>query len=321
MTITYRLIALVLLLSGARAQAGEVALTFDDLPVYGHFRPIGEAQALTGQLLFGLKRHHFPAIGFVNEIQLEGADKPARTALLAQWLDAGMDLGNHGFSHLSLTNTPVALYIADAARGEIATKALLSARGRAERWYRYPFLETGPTLAIRHTFETWLAGHGYRVAPVTIENSDWEFADVYDDALLRGDAAGAAKVRQAYLAFTAAVVPWYRKASVALFGREICFAFLLHASQLNADSMDGLADILRHEHLRAVTLDRAMADPAYRLRDDYAGPDGDEWLTRWSGTLHKDLPYDSLPDVPPDIAAAEARITATPAPKPLSQMP
>jgi peptidoglycan/xylan/chitin deacetylase (PgdA/CDA1 family) len=313
MTTLRRLAILILLLGSARAEAGEVALTFDDLPIYGHSRPIADANALTARLLAGLKRHDFPAIGFVNEIQLAGAEAPARTALLTQWLDAGMDLGNHGYSHLSLTNTPVRRYIADAARGETVTKALLAARGRTERWYRYPFLETGPTLRIRHRFEKWLARHGYRVAPVTIENSDWEYADVYDDALLRGDAARAAKVRLAYLAFTKAIVPWYRKASVALFGREIRFVFLLHASQLNADSIDALATILDGEHLRAVTLDRAMADPAYRLKDRYAGPDGDEWLSRWADTFHKDLPYESLPEVPADIAAAEARIAAHPA--------
>jgi peptidoglycan/xylan/chitin deacetylase (PgdA/CDA1 family) len=312
MPILCRLMILFMLMGVPWAEAGEVALTFDDLPVYGSIRPIEDATALTTQLLAGLTRHRYPAIGFVNEIQLEGTDKPARTALLARWLDAGMDLGNHGYAHLSLTDTPVDRYIADAANGEVVTKALLAARGRTEHWYRYPFLETGTTLAVRHTFETWLTGHGYQVAPVTIENSDWEFADVYDDMLLHGDPAGAAKVRRAYLAFTAAIVPWYRKASVALFGREIRFIFLLHASRLNADSVDALASILDREHLRGVTLERAMADPAYRLKDDYAGPDGDEWLTRWASTQHKDLPYESLPDVPPDIAAAEARIAAQP---------
>ena len=44
-----------------------------------------------------------------------------------------------------------------------------------------------------------------------------------------------------------------------------------------------------------------MADPAYALTDDYAGPDGNEWLERWSVTLHRDLPWTTMPAVPPDI--------------------
>ncbi len=79
-----------------------------------------------------------------------------------------MDLGNHTYSHFSLTTTPVADYIADTARGDAVTRPLLAAKGRTERWFRYPYLETGPTLAVRRTFEDWLASAHYRVAPVTL---------------------------------------------------------------------------------------------------------------------------------------------------------
>ena len=70
------------------------------------------------------------------------------------------------------------------------------------------------------------------------------------------------------------------------------------------------AAILRGAHLAVVPLDRAMRDPAYRIADHYVGSDGDEWLTRWSLTLHKDLPYGSLPKVPDDIAADDAELEA-----------
>ena len=305
-------IAALLALLGTQARAGEVALTFDDLPTYGHFRTLPDAEQLTDKLLAGLKRNHLPAIGFDNEKQLEGPDKPGRIGLLKRWLEAGMQLGNHGYSHLSLNSTPLDAYIADTARGETITAPLLAARGMTEHWFRYPYLETGLSVQTRHGFEAWLKDHGYRVAPVTMENSDWEFADVYDDALARHDAAEAARVREQYLTFTAAVIGWYRKASVALLGREIRFVFLLHASQLNADSVDQLAGMLKQARLRAVPLDEAMRDPAYAIADDYAGPDGDEWLTRWATTLHKDLPYGDLPNVPASVEAAEKRLDQQP---------
>jgi peptidoglycan/xylan/chitin deacetylase (PgdA/CDA1 family) len=292
----------------ASAYADTVAITFDDLPMYGRYATAAEAAQMTTKLLAGLKRSHWRATGFVNEIQLEGADRPARIALLTQWLDSGMDLGNHSYSHLSLTSTPVDVYIADVARGETVTRALLAARGRSERWFRYPYLETGPTLAIRRTFEAWLSDHGYRVAPVTMENSDWEFAEPYDDALAHNDQTEAAHIRQAYLDFTARILPWYREAAHELLGREPAFVFLLHASRLNADSIEALAAIVRKQRLHVVTLDRAMTDPAYRIEDDYAGPDGDENVTRWSFTLHKTLPYDTLPQMPADIEALDAKL-------------
>ncbi|WP_419827061.1 polysaccharide deacetylase family protein [Sphingomonas sp.] len=287
-----------------------VALTFDDLPLFGRYASADEALRVTTRLFSGLRRHHLPATGFVNEIQLEGPDRTARAALLARWLDAGMDLGNHTYSHLSLDRVSVDAYIADTARDETVTRPLLAARGRGERWFRYPYLETGPTVAARDRFREWLSNHGYRIAPVTMENADWRFAPVYDEAVARGDPARAREVRAAYLAFTDHIVGWYQEAGTVLFGREPAFVFLLHASRLNAAAIDDLARILSRHRLRGVTLDQATSDPAYATADDYAGPDGEGWLSRWSLTLHRNLPWPSLPQVPPDIVAADQRIDA-----------
>lgn len=290
------------------APSGTVALTFDDLPVFGKMTTAADAATMTNALLAGLKRQHWTATGFVNEIQLATADRAQRTQLLARWLDAGMDLGNHSYSHLSLNAVPVDAYIADVAHGAEATSALLQARGRRERWYRYPYLETGLTVAARHRFEGWLQTHGYRVAPVTMENSDWRFATPYDDAVARGDHVEAARIKQAYLAFTAKIVPWYQQAGRALLGREPAFVFLLHASHLNAASIDGLAAILRAQHLKVVPLETAMRDPAYTIPDTYVGPAGDGWLDRWALTLHRSLPYGSVPTVPKAIITYDARL-------------
>lgn len=290
------------------AAAGTVALTFDDLPVFGKPTSAAQAAVTTDALLAGLRRHHYVATGFVNEIQLATPDHAERVRLLAHWLDAGMDLGNHSYSHLSLNAVPVDAYIADVAHGAQETSTLLAARGRRERWYRYPYLETGLTLAARQRFEGWLRTHGYRVAPVTMENADWRFATPYDDAVARGDLPEARRIQQQYLDYTARIVPWYRSASVALLGREPAFVFLLHASRLNAASIDSLAQILRAQKLRVVPLDTAIRDPAYTIADTYVGPNGSGWLDRWSLTLHRSLPYASLPAVPNTILTYDARL-------------
>jgi peptidoglycan/xylan/chitin deacetylase (PgdA/CDA1 family) len=292
----------------ASAKAGKVALTIDDLPVFGSYSSAAQGREIVSSLIAGLQRNHLRAIGFVNEIQLDAPDRPQRIALLHEWLDGGVDLGNHSYSHKSLTSTPVEAYIADVAKGERVTGALLAERGKRERWYRYPYLETGTSVAVRRRFEGWLASHHYRVAPVSMENSDWEFAEPYADAIARGDHAEAAHIRDAYLDYTREIVPWYQGAARGLLGKEPAFVFLIHASRLNADSMDALAAILRTDRLRSVTLARAMKDPAYRIVDSYVGADGDEWLTRWSLTLKKSLPYNRLPQVPGDVAALDAKI-------------
>jgi peptidoglycan/xylan/chitin deacetylase (PgdA/CDA1 family) len=302
-------VALTLCLAAAAtpALAGEVALTFDDLPTMALSPNTDYAQVTTKDLLAGLKRHHFPAIGFVNEVKLEARDKPARIALLKAWLDAGMDLGNHTYDHPHFT-TDAAAEIAETEKGEVVTRALLAERHRSPHWFRHPFLETGATDEARKTFEDWLAAHGYRVAPVSMENSDWMFAMPYDQAVLKGDAAEAARIQKAYLDFTAQIVPWYIAAAQGVLGREPKFVFLLHATRLNAESLDGLAAILKANDLKPVTLARAMTDPAYAMAEDAVGANGNQWVTRWSMTLNKPMPWATLPKPPADIEAIDDQL-------------
>ncbi|HEX3886710.1 MAG TPA: polysaccharide deacetylase family protein [Phenylobacterium sp.] len=302
-------VALTLCLAAAAtpALAGEVALTFDDLPTMALSPNTDYAQVTTKDLLAALKRHHFPAIGFVNEVKLEARDKPDRIALLKAWLDAGMDLGNHTYDHPHFT-TDAAAEIAETQKGEVVTRALLAERHRSPHWFRHPFLETGATDEARKTFEDWLTAHGYRVAPVSMENSDWMFAMPYDQAVLKGDTAEAARIQKAYLDFTAHIVPWYIGAAQGVLGREPKFVFLLHATRLNAESLDGLAAILKANDLKPVTLARAMTDPAYAMAEDAVGANGNQWVTRWSMTLNKPMPWGTLPKPPADIEAIDDQL-------------
>jgi peptidoglycan/xylan/chitin deacetylase (PgdA/CDA1 family) len=285
----------------ARDASGKVALTFDDLPALSLFADQPYVNYLNVMLLRGLKRHRLPATGFVNEGKLDEIDRRQQIANLERWLDAGMNLGNHTFSHESPDALGAKGYIADIERGEPAVRGLLERRGRSLRWFRHPYLETGFPVAVKREIDDWLAAHGYRIAPVTIDADDWEFAEPYDDAISRHDEARRARIKRQYLEYTERTIAWYQSASNALFGRQIAFVMLLHATRLNADSIDDLAAILKRRNLRGVTLDEAMKDPAYRLRDPYVGPDGIDWMERWSQQLRKELPWDSWRDPPEQI--------------------
>ena len=291
------------LLSAAAARAGDgtVALTFDDLPGLSLVPDQPYVNYLNDMLLRGLKRHRMPATGFVNESKLDLIDRPQQIANLQKWVDAGFDLGNHTFSHESPDELGGVGYILDIARGETVTRELLAARHRRLAWFRHPYLETGFPEAVKLEINRWLDTHGYRVAPVTIDADDWEFAEPYDDALSRHDEARRLRIRRQYLAYTERTVAWYQSASETLFGRQIAFVMLLHATRLNADCIDDLADILKRRRLKVVPLDRAMKDPVYRLGDPYVGHDGVAWLERWAEARHKDLPWDSWQDPPKDI--------------------
>jgi peptidoglycan/xylan/chitin deacetylase (PgdA/CDA1 family) len=297
-------LALFSLLAGAphaRAATGKVALTFDDLPALSLFADQPYVDYLNDMLLRGLRRRHLPATGFVNESKLDEIDRARQIANLEKWLDAGMNLGNHTFSHESPDALGAQGYIQDIARGEPVTRALLKRRRKSLGWFRHPYLETGFPEAVKREIDNWLAAHGYRVAPVTIDASDWEFAEPYDDAIARHDEARRLRIKAQYLEYTERTIAWYQSASNALVGRQIAFVMLLHATRLNADSVDDLAAILKRRKLKGVTLEEAMKDPAYRIHDPYVGHDGIDWIERWSNELRKPLPWNSWQDPPAQI--------------------
>ena len=284
-----------------------VAVTFDDLPTAGVLsRDLASSRALTDKLLRAIAAHRVPTIGFVNEIKVAGADGAVdadRVALLRQWRDAGIELGNHTYSHLDFHTTPLEAFEADVVKGETETRRLLEERGGQLRYFRHPFLHTGRDLETRARFERFLADRHYRIAPVTIDNDEYIFAAAYDRALQRGAAEVATRVADAYVPYMESKIAYFERNEQELFGRAIAHVLLVHANMLNADRFGDLAAMFERRGYRFITLDRALEDPAYRSEDTYAGPGGITWLHRWA--LTRKLPktfFAGEPEVPGFVA-------------------
>ncbi len=297
--------------SAHQVPAKRVAITFDDLPVVSRaFTTIADHERITTRLLSAITRHHVPAIGFVNEQKLyrDGALDDRAVGLLRQWTHAGLELGNHTYSHLDLHTVPLHTYLDDITRGDSVTSRVLSEVGRRPRYFRHPFLHTGRTLAARASVDSVLTSRGYRVAPVTIDNSDYVFAAAYDAALGRRDSVDARRIAAEYVAYMERVFAFYEAQSTTLEGRAIPQVLLVHASVLNADYFDALARMIERRGYAFVTLDDALADSVYRSADTYVGPAGITWLHRWALTrgLHGSV-FAGEPEVPADIATAATR--------------
>jgi peptidoglycan/xylan/chitin deacetylase (PgdA/CDA1 family) len=294
----------ILVLSLAAVLEGrEVAITIDDLPRGGD-APCDAAgiREVTRQLLKPFREQNVPLTGFVNEGRcLEELGENGMRELLTMWLDAGADLGNHTLRHADYHSSDAAAYQRQILEGERITKPLLEARGRKLRYFRHPFLRTGTTLEAKRGLEAFLARHGYRVAPVTLDNSDWMFAEVYTRALRKGGRQLARRVKEAYLPYMESIFEFFEKRSVEVAGHEIRQTLLLHVNQLNAECMPDLLAMMRRRGYRIVPLDRALEDPAYQLADEYAGPGGFSWIHRWSKT--KGMPGKGEPEEPAFVRA------------------
>jgi len=286
----------------------QIAVTVDDLPVASVLpADFGKQRQITAALLAGLQAHHVPGIGFVNEEKLleNGMSAAQGTSLLKSWVTAGMALGDHSYAHADLHTTPLPQMQTQVVQGERIIRPLLEASGKKLEFFRHPFLHTGLTLDVRRQFEAFLTARNYRVAPVTVDNYDYLFAAALDRAVAAGDSALQAKILAEYPLYMERVVAYYEQQAAALFGRPIRQTLLIHASALNARAFNAVAAMLERRGYSFVSLDQALADPAYRTADTYAGPGGISWIHRWALTAGRTKPFfDGEPVVPDWVAAA-----------------
>jgi hypothetical protein len=157
----------------------------------------------------------------------------------------------------------------------------MAAVGQTEKYFRHPYLDTGPTLDAKTAFDAFLKDRGYTVAPVTVEDADYLFNDVLAYARQQKDRNMAENAREAYFDYFDASFDYEEAASRTLFGREIPQVLLLHDDALNAENLDALLDRLERRGYKFVSLDDALADPAYATENLYVGSGGISWLERW----------------------------------------
>ena len=267
----------------------QVAVTIDDLPAGMADRlPASDITAMTTKLLGTLRDQKIPVVGFVNEKKLyKLGEVDERIKALQMWLDYGFELGNHTFSHMSLNQRELKDWEDDVVQGESVTRMLLTQRKMKLRYFRHPYLDTGRDLETRRKAEEFLTQRGYRIAPITLDGWDWAFAGIYEDAKKRNDTALQQQIVKDYLAYHDAVFAYSEQQSAKLVGYEPKQILLLHASNLEADHIGELLDVLRKRGYRFIPLQDSLSDSAYSLPDTYVGEEGTGWIDHWAITQGK----------------------------------
>jgi peptidoglycan/xylan/chitin deacetylase (PgdA/CDA1 family) len=280
------LFLLILSTSPVFAQQKQVCFSIDDLPVvnYGINTPEFHNQ-ITDKLLSGLKKHEIQAIGFVNEGKMYDAKEKVisfQKENLEKWLKYGMDLGNHTLRHKDFNNVHFDVYTSEILNGGKITKVLLRKYNKEMKYFRHPFLHVGATKNRADSLENFLKKHDYITAPVTIDNEDYLFANAYQKALIKKDTVLAQKIGKDYISYMEQKILYYEKMSEALFGKQIPQILLIHASLLNADYIQALAEIYTKNNYKFITMDLTMADEAYKTPITKFGGYGISWLDRWA---------------------------------------
>ena len=255
-----------------------VAVTIDDLPAQrGNHQSVA---MISTQLLLQFADEEVSVTGFVNTAKLDGYSRDEAIALLAPWLTAGHELGNHTHSHPDFNSTNFESYIGGIRTADEILDSLLGDKGLQLRYFRHPMLHSGETPARRDSLNAWLSGHGYIVAPVTIDNSDHIFGGVYEKALEAGDTALTLRIVEAYLDHMEACFGHFEQLSREAFGREPAQILLIHANRFTADTFGRLAARIRERGYRFITLEEALQDELY-THPEATSRRGLSWIHRW----------------------------------------
>ena len=243
-------------LSGAFAAAAGrgpgIAITIDDFDLSDAPLQGGEARDLA--IRTALARHGVKAAGFVAGKNID-ADRAPR--VLAAWSKGGHILGNHSFSHGYYGGADPAGEMADILRCE----ALLKPYAGFRRLFRYPYLAEGKTAAGRDALRALLHQQGYRIAPVTIDTSDWYVSARLEARLKADPKADISGYRRYWLDHLWDRASYYDGLAREVLGHSLDHTILLHHRLTTGLFLDDGLAMFRDRGWRLVDAARAFEQP------------------------------------------------------------
>jgi len=279
------LLIIFLLFSTATFAQHQVSITIDDVPNAGLYQQDG----FRSKLLETIDALSLPVAIFSNEANLYRTPHAAENFKgLEKWItNKNIIAGNHTFNHIGYTASGAAAFEEAVLKGEVITAGLLKQQGKALKYFRFPFNDMGPDSAAQRHMQTFLENKGYILTPFTIENSDWAYSALYEDALQRNDKAKARAIGTTYVNTTLQLFDYFADLCQQRFGRSIKHIYLCHDNPLNRDYLQTLIDGLRKRGYTFITLDKALEDEVYKQPIHYFGNAGFSWIYRWEPDANK----------------------------------
>jgi cellulose synthase (UDP-forming) len=258
---TPAVVVLGLLLLPAVAAGVEMAITLDDLPAHRSLPRGTDRVSIVDAAIRALQRHRVVgAVGFANGGSLE--TRPEHVAVVARWVAAGYQLGNHTLGHVDLHRSDVRSYLADVDNNQ---ELLARYAPQSPALFRYPYLHEGDTPETRRAVRAALHARGFDIAPVTIDFFDWAWNDAYARCVDVGDSRTVPALQQTFLRNADAALEWSERSARALIGRSIKHVLLLHLGAFDALMLDDLLTRYERRGARFISVAEALRDPIYGI--------------------------------------------------------
>jgi peptidoglycan-N-acetylglucosamine deacetylase len=243
--------------SATSIQPGDkrIAITFDDTPrgpgafLNAEARP----QLLLSQLRqAGVRQAAF----FVNPGRVDASN--AHGATIQSYAAAGHVLANHTATHISLSGTTAAKFLADISAADTWLKPQKGYRP----WFRFPELdEGGKDITKRDAVRAGLKARGLTGGYVTADGWDWFLESQARDAAKAGRKMDMAALRHLYIDTHVKAADFADKLGRRTFGRAPKQILLLHDTDLAALYIVDLVNALRADGWTIISADEAYAKP------------------------------------------------------------
>ncbi|MGA2412546.1 MAG: polysaccharide deacetylase family protein [Candidatus Binataceae bacterium] len=267
-----------------------IAITVDDIPDHGDLMPGVTRREISLGVIKALKQNGVAhAYGFTNGTFMQ--DDPREIGILKLWLDAGYPLGNHTYHHPDLTKISARAFIADIARQDrlLGTLANYSPLIAKRFRFRYPYLDEGNTLKKRNEVRAYLFRNGYRIAQVTTDYYDWAWTDAYTRCTLQNDRKSVAWLKDHIVESADRHLRESEDVSERLVGRNIPYILLVHVGIFDALTLGAVLQHWRAEGVSFISLDQALADPAYSINPNVVYDDGRNFLEQIAMSRNLDV--------------------------------
>lgn len=263
--------------------AQQVAITFDDMPCNAYPSALSQEQLYFAntQLVSIINQEKIPITAFVcGTCKGDTINFKNYNYLMRYWiLSPYVNFGNHSFSHLNYGTTGYDQFNLDLLKNMNYLKRL--APKKRVQYFRYPFNALGIDSLSQEKMMAQLNRYQLKVAPFTIESSDYIFDAIYTSYLLKGDTANADKIAQMYIQYTLLCFDYFSQLSKNLHNRNIKHIFLGHANLLHSHYLVDLIAALKQKGYSFISFNEAMADEVYQSKNYYHQNEGISWMFRW----------------------------------------
>lgn len=248
--------------------AKDLAITFDDLPLVAADER--NAIDLVDHFIKTINDKKITVSGFVVGKSVHEINQGAK--ILEKLAANKIELYNHSFTHEHFTKLNGDDLYQEVLKTEEILLPLSLKYGPFENFFRFPFLDYSRDIKKFKELHQKLKLKNIKLAPVSIDTSDWAFARFYYNhhLILKNDKNKLKQFLNFYLTHLKDCISQTEMFTFKLFKKNIPQIILLHFNMLNLEYIDQVINLLDSKNYKSVKLSEVMKQLPYNeLTDEH----------------------------------------------------